>query len=111
MRLLAVAAALVGGLSVISAQGSPDLSAIHTIVVIYAENRGFDSLYGHFPGADGLDAGRRAAPQQDRDGTPLKELPPIWAGLTAPGVTPAITQAETAHLPNAPFGIDDPAGF
>ena len=27
---------------------------IHTIVVIYAENRSFDNLYGTFPGANGL---------------------------------------------------------
>jgi phospholipase C len=38
-------------------------------------------------------------------------LPPIWRGLTAASVTPAVTEADTAHLPNAPFGIDDPAGF
>ena len=36
---------------------------------------------------------RPDAPQLDRDGTPLKELPPIWDGLTAKGVTPPVTQA------------------
>ena len=30
------------------------LDQIETIVVIYAENRGFDHLYGLFPGANGL---------------------------------------------------------
>lgn len=93
------------------AQRPLDLSGIDTIVVIYAENRSFDTLYGTFPGADGLQAARRAPPQQDRDGSVLKELPPIWRGLTAPGVAPAIPESATAHLPNAPFGIDDPAGF
>jgi len=27
---------------------------VKNVVVIYAENRSFDSLFGHFPGADGL---------------------------------------------------------
>ena len=30
------------------------LEQIETVVVIYAENRGFDHLYGLFPGANGL---------------------------------------------------------
>ena len=49
--------------------------------------------------------------QVDRDGTVLKELPPVWDGLTAKGVTPPVTQAQTEHLPNQPFAIDDPKGF
>jgi hypothetical protein len=31
-----------------------NLSKIETIVVIYAENRSFDHLYGFFPGANGI---------------------------------------------------------
>jgi phospholipase C len=89
-----------------------DLSKIRTIVVIYAENRSFDNLYGSFPGADGLqDARATGYLQRDRDGTILKELPPVWGGLTAKGVIPAVTQAQTAHLPNRPFAIDDPHGL
>ena len=34
--------------------GSPTLAKIEHIVVIYAENRSFDSLYGLYPGASGL---------------------------------------------------------
>jgi phospholipase C len=85
---------------------------IDTIVVLYAENRSFDNLYGGFPGANGL-AGLAPdqARQLDRDGALLPELPPIWGGLTARGVEPAIPQDKTAHLPNAPFAIDDPNGF
>ena len=49
--------------------------------------------------------------QLDRDGTVLSELPPVWDGLTAKGVVPPVTQAQTEHLPNRPFGIDDPKGF
>jgi acid phosphatase len=87
---------------------------ITTIVVIYAENRSFENLYGDFPGARGLGEvmdrdGRPLpayAPQRDRDGTALPVLPPTWGGVTAPGYTPVVTQAESAGLPNAPFSIE-----
>jgi acid phosphatase len=85
------------------------LGQIDTVVVIYAENRSFDNLYGAFPGANGLGhVTAKDARQQDRDGSVLKELPPVWNGLTAKGVTPPVTQAQTEHLPNRPFAIDDP---
>src|SRR5437870_11708149 len=55
------------------------LDQIDHIVVIYAENRSFDHLYGLFPGAEGI---AQAKPEQttqlDRDGTPLPHLPPVW---------------------------------
>src|SRR6202022_3793898 len=88
------------------------ISNIDTVVVIYAENRSFDNLYGSFPGANGLqNATPENSTQLDRDGTVLKELPPVWDGLTGKGVTPPVTQAQTEHLPNKPFAIDDPDGF
>ena len=88
------------------------IDQIDTVVVIYAENRSFDSLYGAFPGANGLQHVTRAMSlQRDRDGSVLNELPRIWTGLTAIGMTPPITEAQTAHLPNQPFAIDDPKGF
>jgi acid phosphatase len=87
---------------------------VSTIVVIYAENRAFDDLYGNFPGAEGLDAvvdreGRPLpayAPQRDRDGTVLSTLPQTWGGVTAPGYIPVVTQAESVGLPNAPFAVE-----
>jgi acid phosphatase len=87
---------------------------IDTIVVIYAENRAFDNLYGNFPGAHGLgdvvDRDGRPlpayVPQVDRDGSPLPTLPPTWRGVTASGVTPVVTEAQSAGLPNAPFSIE-----
>jgi phospholipase C len=87
---------------------------IKTFVVIYAENRSFDNLYGNFPGANGLQNVRPEEGRQlDRDGKPLPELPPVWGGLTGKEVEPKVTQEETAkvHLPNGPFAIDDPKGF
>jgi acid phosphatase len=87
---------------------------VSTIVVIYAENRAFDNLYGNFPGAVGLTEvlGRDGhprpayAPQRDRDGSVLPVLPPTWGGVTASGYEPVITQAESSGLPNAPFSIE-----
>ncbi len=111
-----VALLMIGVVATVLAQQSSSaptaVSSVQTVVVIFAENRSFDTLYGTFPGANGLDRATAVAlTQVDRDGTPLKELPPIWGGLTTRGVTPPVTQTETAHLPNAPFGIDDPNGF
>jgi phospholipase C len=104
---------ILAGLTAAHAQTSrPTLDAIHNIVVIFAENRSFDVLYGSFPGAHGLSQADPASfTQRDRDGSIMKELPPIWHGLTAAGVTPPVTEAQTAHLPNRPFAIDDPSGF
>jgi acid phosphatase len=87
---------------------------IDTIVVIYAENRAFDNLYGNFPGANGLSDvvdqdGRPLStyvPQIDRDGSRLPTLPPTWRGVTASGITPVVTEAQSAGLPNAPFSIE-----
>ncbi|MBV8119181.1 MAG: acid phosphatase [Alphaproteobacteria bacterium] len=107
---------MIGAANAAGAAGPADagtaLASIETIVVIYAENRSFDNLYGSFPGANGLSGVTPAQYRQlDRDGTVLKELPPVWDGLTAKGVVPPVTQAQTEHLPNAPFAIDDPKGF
>jgi acid phosphatase len=87
---------------------------VQTVVVIYAENRAFDNLYGNFPGASGLsdlmDSGDHPLPtylpQRDRDGSVLPRLPPTWGGVTASGYEPVVTQAESAGLPNAPFSIE-----
>ena len=87
---------------------------IDTIVVIYAENRAFDNLYGNFPGARNLSEvidrdGRPLQgyhPQLDRDGSVLSVLPPTWGGVTAAGVTPVVTQQQSVGLPNAPYSIE-----
>jgi len=94
-----VCVALVGG----CASSPADLAKIDTIVVIYAENRSFDHLYGLFPGADGL---AQATPEQttqlDHDGRPLAHLPPTWVhGRPS-------ARLATEKLPNGPFRIDAP---
>jgi acid phosphatase len=83
--------------------GTTALNRIEHIVVIYAENRSFDNLYGVFPGANGI---MNAAPttwiQTDRNGAPLATLPPVWkSGATADPAYPS-------QLPNRPFRIDAP---
>jgi phospholipase C len=80
------------------------LDRVEHIIVIYAENRSFDNLYGLFPGANGL---ANATPVQytqvDRDGTPLPHLPPVWKGKN-PEPDPAFPR----DPPNHPFRIDAP---
>jgi acid phosphatase len=85
------------------------LNQITNIVVIYAENRAFNNLYGKFPGANGIAAAlKKYYPQKDRDGVSvLAKLPPAWGGLTAAGQTPAISAAMTTNVwANLPFQID-----
>ena len=99
--VLALSATLDGASFAADAAAAGGLGKIETVVVIYAENRRFDNLYGHFPGANGIEnASPESLRQLDRDGALLQELPPVWDGLTAKGVTPPVTQAKTAHLPN-----------
>src|SRR5262249_3531933 len=83
------------------------LDAIQHIVVIYAENRSFDHLYGLFPGANGIRCATRTV-QVDRDGKPLRVLPPVWKPAP-PGAPDAPAEPDPAfpsNLPNAPFRID-----
>jgi len=88
-------------------------SKVQNIVVIYAENRSFDNLYGNFPGANGLSTvvdanGKPTAAyvaQVDRDGSPLSTLPPTWGGVLMPGQSATITQDQSGGLANAPFDL------
>jgi phospholipase C len=69
-----------------AARADEALAKIKTIVVIYAENRSFDHLYGFFPGAN--------------DGTPLPYLTVFGAdGKPDP---------RFPKIPNGPFRIDAP---
>ncbi len=90
-------------------------TSIDTIVVIYAENRSFDSLYGNFPGAHNLgevidaqgNTTDKYVPQKDRDGTTvLPNLPRTWGGATATGNPTVILEAQTDNMPNKPFALE-----
>ena len=90
------------------------LERIETVVVIYAENRGFDNLYGLFPGANGTRQRRRrtwpaaARPRRQRpEGAAAGLGRPHRARRRAAGDA----RRRPQHLPNRPFAIDDPKGF
>lgn len=78
--------------------GAEALARINHFVVIYLENHSFDSLYGLFPGADGLldeNCELTTPLQVDRTGTPYTTLEPVptsYDGFT--------------NLPNQPFSMD-----
>ncbi|WP_118181873.1 acid phosphatase [Paraburkholderia phosphatilytica] len=91
---------------------------VRNIVVIYAENRSFANLYGHFPGVrhplSDLSPDRYV--QLDRDGkTPLPQLPKIWGGLvpqtqTVDGTAYHVAESDVMGLRNGPFLIPDAQG-
>src|SRR5207245_9408346 len=86
----------------VSAPPRAALEKIRHIVVIYAENRSFDNLYGLFPGADGIaDATLEQYTQVDYDGKPLAHLPPVWKGKDPDPAFPK-------NMPNKPFRIAAP---
>lgn len=77
------------------------LGKVEHIVVIYAENRSFDHLYGTYPGANGLSNASPASwTQTDRNGAIFATLPPVWKS----GATP--DPAYPKGLANHPFRID-----
>ncbi len=79
-----------------------DITQIKHIIVIYAENRSFDNLYGLYPGANGINnALKTYTPQKDRDGSVLTNLPPTWDNNKVADPT-----YSTEKLPNAPFKIN-----
>src|SRR5439155_4167616 len=72
--LASAAAILTACASSPQAQATQGLARIEHIVVIYAENRSFDHLYGLFPGADGIASATLAQKTQlDHDGNRSEE--------------------------------------
>src|ERR1700729_3347154 len=71
-------AVFAGGAGASSTAPTPTgLDKVQHIVVIYLENWSFDSLYGLFPGADGLAQATSAPPQVGPDGQPYSTLPQV----------------------------------
>src|SRR5437588_11826161 len=103
LRVLAflLLAAPIGAAPAGRARAADALDKIKTIVVIYAENRSFDHLYGLFPGANGLaNATAEAKTQLDHDGSVLPYLTVFGGGGKPLPSVPC--------LPNEPFRIDAP---
>jgi phospholipase C len=87
--------------AVAPAAAQEGLAKIKTIVVIYAENRSFDHMFGLFPGANGIaNATAEQKTQLDHDGKPLPELA-IFGSDGKP-------DPRFPRLPNAPFQINSP---
>src|ERR1700751_6448692 len=55
-----------------------NLNDIKHIIVIYQENWSFDSLYGRFPGANGLANAAGKTAQVDATGKPITVTPQPW---------------------------------
>jgi len=98
LRAITIALAILSATNLSQAQEA--ISKIKTIVVIYAENRSFDHLYGFFPGANGIaNATAQQKTQLDHDGTPLPHLTIFDHGTPDP---------RFPTMPNGPFRIDAP---
>jgi phospholipase C len=96
--LLAVVCVLLASCtSALAQEARRGLDGIEHIVVIYAENRSFDHLFGLFPGANGI-AQATNPTQVDHDATPLPHLP-VWKGGNPDPAFPT-------PLPNKPFRLD-----
>jgi phospholipase C len=100
-----------------SAAGVKNLAKIKHIIVIFEENRSFDSLYGRFPNANGLDRTADGAPQAAfapqidlNDGKPFASLPSVcWRGHDYPSTDPA-TGAQKCDQKDPMFLAQDPLG-
>jgi phospholipase C len=82
-----------------TAQG---LNKINHIIVIYQENWSFDSLYGDFPGANGIDNAGAALKQVDKTGQPVTTLPQPKDTTKKP---PVADPRFPANLPVKPYEL------
>lgn len=91
---------------------------VKNVVVIFAENRSFNNLFGDFPGLEKPLSSLKPEDytQLDRDGkTVLPQLPQVPGGWLlsdqiADGITYAGKQQYQVNLPNAPFALKGPKG-
>ena len=97
----ALAAALLAGAAKALDVPAP-LRKIGHILVIFEENRSFDNLFGHFPGANGLDNAGAAARQTRPDGTPYDLLPQVVNTNERP---PVPDSRFPGNIANGPFDI------
>jgi len=75
---------------------------INHVIVIYQENWSFDSLYGQFPGANGIANAGAATQQIDKEGKSYATLPqPIDTNQRPPAPDPRFP----ANMPVQPFDI------
>jgi phospholipase C len=79
---------------------------IKYVIILYPENRSFDSLYGYFPGANGWANATNTTQYGQSSGTPLASLPPPnlnGISLIAQSTPPKADPRFPASMPNAPY--------
>src|SRR5947209_19843143 len=103
LRLLGLAAVLATSAMAPGARAAGPLDRINHIIVIYQENWSFDSLYGEFPGANGLANAGASVQQVDKNGQPYAALPQPLDTNQKP---PAADSRFPASLPVAPYDLD-----
>jgi phospholipase C len=98
-------------------QTRASLRSIKHILVVYLENWSFDSLYGSFPGADGIANAGAAKTQVDPQGAPYATLPqplanPVGAVSTPPAAAEnsAVAKPATPRQPDPHFPATLPNG-
>ncbi len=100
--LLALVLAALAGACATPGSRDRGLDRIAHVIIIYQENWSFDSLFGTFPGANGLANAGAAVRQVDADDKPYETLPPAIDNRKRPPVPdPRIP----AGLPVAPFDL------
>ena len=99
-RLLALTLFVAAGPSV--APTASPIGRINHVIVIYQENWSFDSLFGKFPGANGLANAGDTVKQTDKDGRPYTTLPPSIDNRKRP---PVPDGRIPVNLPVAPFDL------
>jgi phospholipase C len=108
----AIALFVTGSFALAPSLASAGLADIETVVVIYAENRSFDNIFGTFPGARGLqDLKPDAYLQIDRAGKAFEVLPPVASDVLGKFADGKGREIAKLSLSNAPFAIDDPDGL
>ena len=102
LRLLLPTLALLLAACVSMAPASSPLDRINHVVVIYQENWSFDTIFGKFPGANGLANAGDTVKQTDKDGQLYATLPPSIDNRKRP---PVPDQRIPANLPVTPFDL------
>jgi acid phosphatase len=83
------------------------LNKIQHIVIIYAENRSFDNLYGEFPNANGIKFASTESRQQiDTDGHVLPYLPPTWLVKSKKNEENQADNSYPTLIRNAPYKLN-----
>ena len=65
-------------------RSTASLSDLQNVIIIFQENWSFDSLFGFFPGANGISKAEKTVKQVSRDGKEFNALPQPMDTRTRP---------------------------